>query len=58
MAGYSKMILILFEYAKNVKKSETEIRNSMKPAAEKKAKLQLVLNEIADPSVATKENAW
>ncbi len=35
------------EYAKNIKKTETEVRENMRPAAEKKAKLQLVLNEIA-----------
>lgn len=35
------------EYAKNIKKTPEEIRENMKPSAEKKAKLQLVLNEIA-----------
>lgn len=35
------------EYAKNIKKTPEEIRESMRPNALKKAKLQLVLNEIA-----------
>jgi len=35
------------EYLKHIKKTEEELLNEWKPAAEKRAKLQLVLNEIA-----------
>lgn len=35
------------EYLTHIKKTEEELRNEWKPAAQKRAKLQLVLNEIA-----------
>jgi FKBP-type peptidyl-prolyl cis-trans isomerase (trigger factor) len=39
---------ITFEnYLESIKKTEEDIRNEWRPAAEKRAKLQLVLNEIA-----------
>ena len=39
--------LTMEDYLKHVKKSPEEMREEWKPAAEKRAKLQLVLNEIA-----------
>jgi trigger factor len=35
------------EYLTHIKKTEADLRNEWRPAAEKRAKLQLVLNEIA-----------
>lgn len=35
------------DYLKHIKKTEAELKDEWKPAAEKRAKLQLILNEIA-----------
>jgi FKBP-type peptidyl-prolyl cis-trans isomerase (trigger factor) len=46
-ADISRMNVKLDDYLKHAKKNVDEIRTEWKPHAEKKAKLQLVLNEIA-----------
>lgn len=44
----SRMNVKLEDYLKHAKKTIEEVRNEWKPAAEKKARLQLILNEIVN----------